>query len=215
LGLTIHQISKVIFIDKEDALAAAIKEVFPESRQFYCIWHINKCILVKLHKVYPDKTHQVGQEQFWVDWKQVYFAKTKREVDLKWKTLLKPEGQIKLKKYLESKWMSVKDQFCYAWTDDCLHFGHQSTSRVESAHYALKVYIKVSTGDLKYVVEACERLMKKQIKEHLYTFEKSRLRYVQAHSIVLFEWVVDYVNPKALDMVFVTNLAKASSVMCY
>ena len=62
LGLTIHQIPKVIFIDKEDALAAAIKEVFPKSRQFYCIWHINKCILAKLRKVYPNKTHQVEQE---------------------------------------------------------------------------------------------------------------------------------------------------------
>jgi hypothetical protein len=37
LGLTIHQILRVIFIDKEDALAAAIKEVFPKARQFYCI----------------------------------------------------------------------------------------------------------------------------------------------------------------------------------
>jgi hypothetical protein len=46
---------------------------------------------------------------------------------------------------------------------------------VESAHYTLKVYIKVSTGDLKHIVEACERLIKKQIKEHLYALEKSRL----------------------------------------
>ena len=108
---------------------------------------------------------------------------------------------MKLKKYLKSEWMSVKDQFCHAWTDDCLHFGHWSTSRVESAHYALKVYIKVSIGDLKHVVDACERLIKKQIKEHLYALEKSRLRYVRAYNIVLFEWVVDYINPKALDMV--------------
>src|SRR5580693_7290785 len=97
--------------------------------------------------------------------------------------------------------MSVKDQFCHAWTDDCLHLGHRSTSRVESAHHALKVYIKVSTGDLKHVVDACERLMRKQIKEHLYALEKSRIKHVQAHQIMLFEWVVDYVNPKALDMV--------------
>jgi len=58
---------------------------------------------------------------------------------------------------------------------------------VESAHHVLKVYIKVSTGDLKHVVEACERLMKKQIKEHLYALEKSRLQYVRAYDIMLFE----------------------------
>jgi hypothetical protein len=51
----------------------------------------------------------------------------------------------------------------------------------------LKIYIKVSTGDLKHVVEACERLMKKQIKEHLYALEKSRLQYVRVHDIMLFE----------------------------
>ena len=56
---------KVIFIDKEDALAIAIKVVFPEARQFYCVWHINKCILVKLRKVYLDKTHKEEQEEFW------------------------------------------------------------------------------------------------------------------------------------------------------
>ena len=64
--------------------------------------------------------------------------------------------------------MSVKEQFCHAWTDDCLYLGQRAISRVESAHHALKSYIKVSTGDLKHVVDACERLMTKQIKEHRY-----------------------------------------------
>jgi hypothetical protein len=38
----------VIFINKEDALINAITLVFLKTRQFYCIFHINRCIL---HKV--------------------------------------------------------------------------------------------------------------------------------------------------------------------
>ena len=191
----------MVFIDKEDALAIAIKVVFPEVRQLYCIWHINKCIQLKLSGIYPKKTHQAEQDKFWVDWKQVVAAKTPRDVESKWKELMKPPKRRLLKKYLELEWMGVKEQFCHAWTNNCLHIGQRATSRVESAHHALKRYIKVSTGDLKHVVDACERLMIKQIKEHRYQLEKSRLQHVKAHSIVLFEWVVDYVNPKALDLV--------------
>jgi hypothetical protein len=46
---------EVIFIDKEDALANAIAQVFLETRQFYCIFHINKCILHKVRKVYSEE----------------------------------------------------------------------------------------------------------------------------------------------------------------
>ncbi len=33
---------KVIFIDNEPALALLIAQVFPETHQFYCIFHINQ-----------------------------------------------------------------------------------------------------------------------------------------------------------------------------
>ena len=120
---------------------------------------------------------------------------------MKWTALFQAQDRTKLKRYLEREWMPVKHQFCHAWTDNCLHFGHRSTSWVEGAYNALKQKLKVSTGDLKYVVDNLEKLMLKQIKSHTYELEKSRIRYVQAHQIMLFEWVVDYVNPKALDKV--------------
>ena len=43
---------KVIFIDKEDALTSTITLVFLEARQFYCVFHINACVLHKVKKVY-------------------------------------------------------------------------------------------------------------------------------------------------------------------
>ena len=95
----------------------------------------------------------------------------------------------------------MKEQFCYTQTNNCLHIGQRATSQVESAHYALKRYIKVSTSNLKHVVDICKRLIIKQIKEYRYQLERSQLQHVKAYSIVLFEQVVDYINPKALDPV--------------
>lgn len=59
---------KVIFIDKEDALASAIALVFPEARQFYCVFHINACVLHKVKKVYEEED---DQNSFINDWKAV------------------------------------------------------------------------------------------------------------------------------------------------
>ena len=82
-----------------------------------------------------------------------------------------------------------------------MHFGQRSTSRVEGSHNALKKRIKVSTGDLKHVVDSLELMMKKQISEHQYKLNALKLRQVRAHQIMIFEWAVEFVNPEALDIV--------------
>ena len=58
--------------------------------------------------------------------------------------------------YLEETWLKYKDRFVAAFLCDTLHFGHKTTSPVESAHAALKSWITVSTGDLLTVVSACQ-----------------------------------------------------------
>ena len=47
--------------------------------------------------------------------------------------------------YLEETWLKYNDRFVAAFICDTLHFGHTTTSRVESAHAALKSWITVST----------------------------------------------------------------------
>jgi hypothetical protein len=84
----------IIFIDKEDALANAIAQVFLETRQFYCIFHINKCILHRVQKVYLEEK---DQDLFFDDWHQVVWAKTKEQFDKKWKLLMKDSIRKKLK----------------------------------------------------------------------------------------------------------------------
>ena len=102
---------KVIFIDKEDALASAIALVFPEARQFYCVFHINACVLHKVKKVYQEED---DQDSFMNDWKAVIWAKTEQEFKERWKLLMKDSIRKRLKTYLETEWLVVKEQFCHA-----------------------------------------------------------------------------------------------------
>ena len=74
---------------------------------------------------------------------------------------MKDSIRKKLKRYLKIEWLIVKEQFCHAWTNNCLHFGQRLTSRVEGSHNALKRRLKVSTSDLKHVVDSLELLIKK------------------------------------------------------
>jgi hypothetical protein len=126
---------KVIFIDKEDALTSTIALVFPDVKQFYCVFHINVCVLHKVRKIYQEED---DQNSFMNDWKAVIWAKTEQEFTEKWRLLMKDSTQNRLKTYLETEWLVVKEQFCHVWTDADLHFGQWSTNRVEGSPNAMK-----------------------------------------------------------------------------
>jgi hypothetical protein len=105
----------------------------------------------------------------------------------KWKDLMKDSSRKKLKKYFERTWLPLKEQFCHAWTDNCMHFNQRATSRVKGSHNALKRALKVSTRDLKHVVDTIELLVIKQVDEYKYQLNASRIRLVRAHQIPLFD----------------------------
>lgn len=46
-------------------------------------------------------------------------------------------------RYIEMVWLPWKERFASAWTDKHRHYGTTVTSRVESAHAALKRYLEV------------------------------------------------------------------------
>jgi len=61
--------------------------------------------------------------------------------------------------------------------------------------------LKVSTGDLKHVVDTIEMLVIKQVDEYKYQLNALKIRLVRAHQIPLFDWAVEYVLLEALDLV--------------
>jgi hypothetical protein len=114
---------------------------------------------------------------------------------------MKDSTRKRLQKYFERTWLPLKEHFCHAWTDNCIHFGQWATSRVEGSHNALKRALKVSIGDLKHVVDTMELLVIKQVDEYKYQLNASKIRLVRAHQIPLFDWAVEYVLLVALDLV--------------
>ena len=111
----------VIFIDNEPALALAIAQVFPKARQFFCIFHINQAVLAKIRKEYQEADEEY-HDSFLNDWQAVVKAKTEQVFKEKWKDLMKDPSRKRLKKYFEKIWLPLKEQFCHAWTDNCMHF---------------------------------------------------------------------------------------------
>ena len=67
---------------------------------------------------------------------------------------------IKIFRYLHKTWIdSWRKKIIKCYTNRFLHLGTTTTSRVESAHKALKVALGFSTGDLYIVVNAIELLL--------------------------------------------------------
>ena len=54
--------------------------------------------------------------------------------------------------YLEKNWLVYEEELVSTFLRNRLHHGHITTSRVESAHAALKNWIRVSTGSLYCII---------------------------------------------------------------
>ena len=58
-----------------------------------------------------------------------------------------------------------KEKFIRAWTDNVLHLGNKCTSRVESAHSALKSWVFSSTGALDTIFSIPHSEIENQVKK--------------------------------------------------
>ncbi len=56
--------------------------------------------------------------------------------------------KLRVLSYIEEIWFPWKTHFVRAWIDCHFHFGTTVTSRIESAHAALKQYLEVHTNML-------------------------------------------------------------------
>src|SRR3954452_10659651 len=72
-----------------------------------------------------------------------------------------------LLEYIDITWIGpYKEFFVYTWTDQHMHFGHHTTSRVEGSHKTLKGNLQVSTGDLRMVYDKIDTMLINQHSEH-------------------------------------------------
>ena len=87
-----------------------------DVRHLLCVWHIANDVQNMVDKLCGGKRNQ--QEQI--------FRQTRN---------------IRVVRYLAGTWIPHKEKFVRAWTNDCLHMGNQTTSRVESQHSSFKYYL--------------------------------------------------------------------------
>lgn len=63
--------------------------------------------------------------------------------------------------YIQNQWIKdgMKQRFLRCYTNQVLHFNETSSSRVESAHWTIKRWIKLSNGDLLSVTQTIDTMV--------------------------------------------------------
>ena len=138
----------VLSTDKDDALAAAIAQVFPGADHLLCRWHVNKNVAAKCKPIFGDGERW---DSFLKLFNAVCASPTADEYELRLMALLDAESGedwAAAVRYVRSEWLSHKEKIVAAWTSLLLHFETTATSRVEGAHAALKRMLSNRTGDL-------------------------------------------------------------------
>jgi hypothetical protein len=142
---------KIMVMDGDNAQKNASEVVFPDAPTLLCIWHVNQCVLANCKNRIGEKW-----KEFETGWRSVIQAPTVKQFESLWlefKTQYSstPETQYCVT-YLQNEWLKPgqKERLVAAWTNQYLHFGVRTTSRVEGAHAYIKRYLggSKSKGDL-------------------------------------------------------------------
>jgi hypothetical protein len=132
---------RAISIDKDLALINAIENVFPCTKYIICRWHINGNIAKNLKVKFENGE---AWKEFLEEWNAAMYANQEVEFENNWrkireKYISKPD----VINYLESTWISMKVNFVSHWINQYPHLGGNTSSRVESSHVALKIWLKL------------------------------------------------------------------------
>ncbi|WOH13020.1 hypothetical protein DCAR_0832529 [Daucus carota subsp. sativus] len=147
-----NHLPEVIVTDREYALMNAIDGVFPSSYHMLCTRHIAKNVESRA-KV--GTRSEIFARGFVGRWNQIVHAET--EVDYEEK----------------NTWLIHAKKFVHAYTNKVLHFGNRTTNRVESAHNALKRFLKTSTGSLDTIWSRVHSFLELQENEIKASFVRS------------------------------------------
>ena len=134
----------------------ALQRLLPRTAHLLCQWHIAKNILGQCKRYFPvvstlvDKNSPFDPDDwttFSQRWNQLVRISQANEFESLW-IKMQQEYSIKIfpLQYINATWILLKQHFVRAWTDQHLNFRTTATSRIESAHAALKRYLKVRTN---------------------------------------------------------------------
>lgn len=152
-----------IVSDRELALLKALsKSSWGMIPHLLCKWHVNMNVLAKTRRFFPAATRENGVykrhpkfKEFLQEWNSL-LAASAPEVYESLVTKFQEPGRhpVQATKYALNTWLTPwKEKLVAAWTNQVPHFGHVTTSAVESAHSAIKKYLVSSKADLKSVFQ--------------------------------------------------------------
>ncbi|XP_052725869.1 uncharacterized protein LOC108336744 [Vigna angularis] len=147
LFLTSEDGPKVIVTDRDLALMNAIANVFPESYQMLCRFHILKNVKAKCKML-------VHSTEIW----EVLMDAWENVMDCADESLF--AEYVNGFQYASSSWplffeyvnqtwiIPYNTYFVKLWTNKVIHLGNTTTNRAESAHWSLKKVLGNNIGDL-------------------------------------------------------------------
>ena len=166
--MTIHEILEpdTWITDRELALMNTLDDLFPISDHLLCTWHVNINILANCRKYYlidlkdlskrtPINLQGYVPNPKWTDFLKDQAALIDSPTFNEYTVRL---AKFRIHKneamaYVENVWLTWKEKLVRFWVDQCLHFGVCVTSPIEGCYAVLKVYLRVSTRDLKGVFD--------------------------------------------------------------
>ncbi|CEP08743.1 hypothetical protein, partial, partial [Parasitella parasitica] len=174
----INKIPVTISTDKDVSLLNALRTELPEVKHLLCRWHISKNILGHIPRFFPglegnSATHILQ------GWNRAVSSRTEEVFESSIETFIRslPKRNSsntttydpsKFVAYIKTTWLDKdREKFVSAWTDKFTHLGTTSSSRIEGAHAILKRHLKSLIGDLGYVFNLMDTVLKQQHTEIL------------------------------------------------
>jgi hypothetical protein len=128
-------LSIIIVIDMKKNLMMTIRNIFSSSviSHMLCIWHINKNVLANCRKSFDS---QEAWTTFFVMWKNVLYASSKKEFWNEWSKIVDDysESYQECVDYLIFIYINHRRHFAKYYINKILHFDTISTSRDEKKH---------------------------------------------------------------------------------
>ncbi|XP_062021027.1 PKS-NRPS hybrid synthetase cheA-like [Rosa rugosa] len=190
----------VIVTDRELALMKATENVFPDTHQILCKWHIGKNVMRKCKGKFTTKE---GWEAFNNDWHSLVDCSTEDEYV---HSLTAFESKYfafpKEINYLKTNWLNkYKEMFIAAWTNNYMHLGAKTSNRAESAHAKLKRELRSSQLDFNVSWEHIHSLLCLHHTKVKASFEKSRCFVQHEFKHAYLRELIGFVSIAALNKI--------------
>ena len=111
------------------------------------------------------------------DWQSLLNSNTPEEYDERLSRLRAPKYPKAATRYLENVWLDEhKEQLVGIWTNQLLHLGHTTTSRIEGSHEVAKSYLASSQGDLLSLKQQLDRMWANQNEQFQTNLAQEKVR---------------------------------------